>query len=72
MKKIRTSLSLMAAAAFLSVTLFTSCGGKKDENSEEATEQMEGEHPAEEGEHPTEGGEHPAEDTTATDTTVSA
>ena len=69
MKKIRTSLSLLAATAFLSVTLFSSCGGKKDESSEEATEQMEGEHP--EGEHPTEG-EHPAEDTTATDTTAAS
>ena len=68
MKKIRTSLSLLAATAFLSVTLFSSCGGKKEEKSEEGTEQMEGEHP--EGEHPE--GEHPMEDTTATDTTVSA
>ena len=69
MKKIRTSLSLLAATAFLSVTLFSSCGGKKEESTEEATEQMEGEHPTE-GEHPE--GEHPMEDTTATDTTVSA
>jgi len=65
MKKIKSSLALLAATAFLSVTLFSSCGGKKEEKAEETTE-----HPSEGGEHPTDGGEHPTEhpteDTTST------
>ncbi|TDQ18961.1 hypothetical protein DFQ04_0772 [Algoriphagus boseongensis] len=67
MKKLKSFIALSLIAGFTSATLFTSCGGKKEEATEETTEQMEGEHPAEGGEHPA---EHPASDTTATDTTA--
>ncbi len=71
MKKIKTILTLALAFGFMASVTFTSCGGKKEEA---ATEQTEGEHPAEGGEHPTEGGsehptegggEHPASDSTS-------
>lgn len=71
MKKLRSILVLALALGFVTSLTLTSCGGKK----EEATEQMEGEHPEEGGEHPSdeagsehpsEGGEHPASDTTIT------
>ena len=63
------AVMMLALGVLFSATL-TSCGGKK----EEATEQAEGgEHPAEgaEGaEHPASGGgEHPAADSTAKDST---
>lgn len=70
MKKVNRFKSIavmMLALGILFSAALTSCGGKK----EEATEQAEGgEHPAEGGEHPTEGGEHPAADSTATDSTA--
>jgi hypothetical protein len=67
MKKLRFTIASLMIVGFLSATLFTSCGGKKEEATEEATEQVE-EHPTE-GEHPS-GGEHPAADSTAGDTTA--
>lgn len=63
------AVMMLALGVLFSATL-TSCGGKK----EEATEQAEGgEHPAEGaegGEHPAGGSEHPAPDSTATDSTA--
>jgi hypothetical protein len=54
MKKLKSSFTLAFAILFISAFSFTSCGGKKEANNEEAeTEQAEG------GEHPTEA-EHPA------------
>jgi hypothetical protein len=61
MKKFRFTIASLMIVGFLSATLFTSCGGKKEEAAEETTE-----HPAEGGDHPS-GGEHPSADTTATD-----
>ncbi|MCU0399902.1 MAG: hypothetical protein MUE75_02670 [Algoriphagus sp.] len=64
MKKFKFTIASLMIVGFLSATLFTSCGGKKEEAAEEVTEQAE--HPAEGGEHPA-GGEHPSADSTATD-----
>jgi hypothetical protein len=63
MKRIKTILSLSLAMLFISAISFTSCGGKKDTKTENATEQSEGgEHPTD-SEHPTSGetNEHPTE-----------
>lgn len=68
MRKFRFTIASLMIVGFLSATLFTSCGGKKEEAAEETTEQAE--HPSEGGEHPSGGSEHPAADTTATDTTA--
>lgn len=58
MKKLKSILSLSLAMLFISAMTLSSCGGKKEANSEAETEQVEGgEHP--EGEHPE--GEHPSE-----------
>lgn len=59
------AVMMLALGVLFSATL-TSCGGKK----EEATEQAEGEHPAEGAEHPASEGEHPAADSTAADSTA--
>lgn len=67
MKKIRFTIASLMIIGFLSATLFTSCGGKKEEAAEEVTEQAE--HPAEGGEHPA-GGEHPTADSTAADSSA--
>ncbi|MFC3417554.1 hypothetical protein [Algoriphagus hitonicola] len=57
MKKLKTIFMMLALAGFILGTGLSSCGGKKADSTEEATEQ-----PAEESsEHPEEGGEHPAE-----------
>lgn len=66
MKKLRFTIASLMIVGFLAATLFTSCGGKKEEAAEETTEQAE--HPTE-GEHPS-GGEHPTADSTAGDTTA--
>lgn len=73
MKKIRFTIASLMIVGFLSATLFTSCGGKKEEAAEEVTEQAE--HPAEGGEHPAgsehpAGGEHPTADSTAADSSA--
>jgi hypothetical protein len=68
MKKLKFTIASLMIVGFLSATLFTSCGGKKEEATEEATEQTD-EHPAG-GEHPSGGGEHPAADSTAKDSTA--
>ncbi len=68
MKKLRFTIASLMIVGFLSATLFTSCGGKKEEATEETTEQA-GEHPAG-GEHPSGGSEHPAADSTKTDSTA--
>lgn len=67
MKKFRFTIASLMIVGFLSATLFTSCGGKKEEAAEEVTEQAE--HPAEGGEHPA-GGEHPSADSTAADSSA--
>jgi hypothetical protein len=67
MKKLKSSIAMLLAMGFLSATLFTACGGKKEEKVEETTE-----HPADSTEHPADEGEHPMEDSTATDSTASA
>jgi cbb3-type cytochrome oxidase subunit 3 len=57
MKKLKSSFTLAFAILFISAFSFTSCGGKKEANNEEAeTEQAEG------GEHPAaaDSTEHPA------------
>lgn len=59
MKKLKSIFTLAFVMLFLSAVTFTSCGGKKEGQNEDTTEQAEGgEHP--EGEHPA-GGEHPTE-----------
>ncbi len=68
MKKFRFTIASLMIVGFLSATLFTSCGGKKEEAAEEVTEQAE--HPTEGGEHPAGGGEHPAADSTAADSSA--
>ena len=67
MKKFKFTIASLMIVGFLSATLFTSCGGKKEEATEETTEQAE--HPTEGGEHP-DGGEHPAADSTAADSSA--
>jgi hypothetical protein len=68
MKKLKFTIASLMIVGFLSATLFTSCGGKKEEATEETTEQTD-EHPAG-GEHPSSGGEHPKADSTAKDSTA--
>ena len=62
MRKLRFTITSLMIVGFLSATLFTSCGGKKE--GEESTEQVESaEHPAEGAEHPSDGAEHPSDST---------
>ncbi|MBC6367998.1 hypothetical protein [Algoriphagus sp. AK58] len=68
MRKFRFTIASLMIVGFLSATLFTSCGGKKEEATEETTEQA-GDHPSSGSEHPSSGSEHPAADSTATDST---
>jgi hypothetical protein len=65
MKKLRFTIASLMIVGFLSATLFTSCGGKKEEATEETAE-----HPAEGSEHPAGGSEHPAADSTAADSSA--
>lgn len=60
MKKVKFAVASLMLLAFLSATVLTSCGGKKEEAAEatDSTEQA-GEHP-EGGEHPA-GSEHPTD-----------
>lgn len=64
--KFKSIAVIMLVLGVLFSATLTSCGGKK----EEATEQTEGSEHPEGGEHPAGGGEHPTADTTATDTTA--
>ncbi|MDA1268998.1 MAG: hypothetical protein O2829_07895 [Bacteroidetes bacterium] len=61
MIKVKFTLASLLFLGFLSMTLMTSCGAKK----EEATETTDSTEKA--AEHPAEGGEHP-KDTTSKDT----
>jgi hypothetical protein len=68
LKKMKLFGAAALACFFLVSVSMTSCGGKKEEATEQtesAEQPAEAEHPTEGGEHPTEGGEHPAADTTA-------
>ena len=67
MKKLKSVFTLALAVLFISAFSFTSCGGKKEANTEADTEHPEGaEHPTDgdSTEHPADSTEHPA-DTTA-------
>jgi cbb3-type cytochrome oxidase subunit 3 len=55
MKKLKSTFTLAFAILFISAFSFTSCGGKKEANNEEAETEEAAEHPA-----AAEGGEHPA------------
>ena len=66
MKKVKIILSSLMLMSFFSVTLLTSCGGKKEEATEttdttEAADPAAGAEQPEGGEHP-EGSEHPTKD----------
>lgn len=63
MKKLKSIFTLAFAMLFITAICFTSCGGKKDANEEETTEQAEGSEHPEGGEHPTDSTEHPTDST---------
>jgi len=60
MKNFKSNFTLLVAMLFIAAMSFTSCGGKKDANSEAETE-VEAVDNAENAEHPADSTERPAD-----------